>query len=288
MRSLIFRSLALVVAAVLVPALAIQPNVAGANGAGLLPTNTYCNLPQADFTIPEGKYLYAFSWNGIPSAHGELVVSLDGTHESEQYCFAATASTSGIVDALWKFRAHATAIVDGSTGRATKIHVFQQENTRIRETETLFDYETSWAHYTRWKRDRVRRKTITLGDDIIDPVSLGLIICEQPLRVGDVTVVTVLFGDDRYALEYEVCARERVSLGDREVEALRIEPKFHKIEDEKKGKPPKVKEMTLWLSDSQPRIPLLMKSRTFVGSVTGELVRMIAAGDAEGNSAPAS
>lgn len=228
--------------------------------------------------IPQGTYLYKFAWNGIPSAESRIVVSVENEGTRPHYRFKGTARTSKLVDIFWKFRAHVVAVVDALTGRAKKIDVDERQNRRLKKTETVFDYESSEAHYTRWKKGKLKQKTICLDGNTIDPICLGLIICQQPLKVGDSAAFTVLVGDDPYALEYTVTARDRVSAADRIFDALRIEPRFHKIEDEKEDKPPKVRQMTLWLSESEPRIPLRMRSRTFVGYVTGELVQRTPAG----------
>ncbi|MBI4830698.1 MAG: DUF3108 domain-containing protein [Candidatus Lindowbacteria bacterium] len=224
--------------------------------------------------MPEGKLIFEFAWNGIQSARGEVSISAENEGGQACYHIAGTARTSGIADMFWKFRANALAVVDAFSERATKIRDPEQENERIKETETVFNYEASEAYYQRWKKGKVRRKTLSLAQDEIDPASLGLVICRQPLEVGDSNAFTVLVGDDSYALQYNVTARERISAAGAEYDAFRIEPAFYKIEDEKENKPAKVKQMTLWLSESEPRIPLKMKSKTFIGHVTGELVQV--------------
>ncbi|UCD57136.1 MAG: DUF3108 domain-containing protein [Candidatus Hydrogenedentota bacterium] len=234
---------------------------------------------QADFSharrIPEGRYLYRFAWNGIPSAKSEVVVRVEKDGERPYYCFKGTARTSKFADIFWKFRAYAVAVVDVLSGRAIRIHIAEQQNTKFKETETVFNYESSEAYYTRWKKGKVKRERIRLEGNTIDPASLGLMLCQKPLVVGDSAAFVVLVGDDPYALTYTVTARERISAANGEFDALRVEPRFHKIEDENKRRPPKVRRMTLWLTASEPRIPLKMKSRTFVGHVTGELVQVL-------------
>ncbi|MBI5118640.1 DUF3108 domain-containing protein [Candidatus Poribacteria bacterium] len=224
--------------------------------------------------IPEGKYLYEFTWNGVPSATGEVTISAENEGGQPFYYISGTARTSAFADLFWRFRANALAVVDASSGRAKSIHVFDQENARIKETETVFNYEAAEAYYQRWKKGKVRQKTLSLEHDTIDPAALGLILSRQPLKVGDCNAMTVLVGDDSYALEYRVTAHERVFAGESEFNALRVEPTFHIIE-EKRNKPPKVRQMTVWLSESEPRIPLKMRSKTFIGHVTCELVGVI-------------
>jgi hypothetical protein len=152
-----------------------------------------------------------------------------------------------------------------------KISVDNEQNQKLKKTETVFNYGSAEAYYKRWKKENVHEKKISLTGNAVDPASLGLIICQQPLKVKDLCSYTVLFEDDTYALEYTVAAREKITVAGEEFDAFRVEPKFCKISDKKNNKPPKVKSMTLWLSDTEPRIPLKMKSKTFIGYVNGEL-----------------
>ncbi len=222
--------------------------------------------------IPEGKYLYKFDWNGVPSAETEVTVSMKEGEDGPLYCFEGTAQTSKFVDIFWKLRARVVAVVDALSGRTLKIDVDDRQNERVKKTETVFNYGSAEAYYTRWKKEKARQKTIKLEGNTIDPASLTLILCQQPLKVGDTGTFTVLLEDDAYALEYKVAAEEKITVAGYEFDALRIEPRFCKISDKKSNKPPRVRVMLLWLSDTEPRIPLKMKSKTFIGYVNGELV----------------
>jgi len=230
----------------------------------------------------EGKYVYQFAWNGIPSAKCEVVVSLVGTNERPYYCFEGTARTSKLADIFWRFRARAVALVDALSGRAKEIHVTESENAILEESVTVFNHESLEAHYIRWKRGRTKDKTISLEDGIVDLPNLGLTIGCRPLEVGDAGSLKVLIGEDPYSFDYRVTARERVRTARKEFEAFRVIPTFRKIEAEKENKLPKVKEMTVWLSGSEPHIPLMMRSKTFIGYVTGKLVQMQTASELDG------
>jgi hypothetical protein len=222
--------------------------------------------------IPSGSYLYKFSWNGIPSAESTIAVTLSEEDETPCYIFEGTARTSKFADLFWRFRAHAVAVVDAVKGQAKNIRTVEQENKRFKETETVFDYESEQAYYVRRKKGKEKGKTITLEGGVLDPVCFGMRLFRQALAVGDSSTFTVLVGDDPYALEYDVTARERISISSGTFDALRLEPRFHKIGDE--DDPPKVRQMTIWVTESEPHIPLRMKSGTFIGHVTGELVRI--------------
>ncbi len=250
-----------------------SPLTAGAGKSTLLATISFANSHYS--AIPEGKYLYKFDWNGVPSAESEVTVSVKDGDDGPLYCFEGTAHTSKFVDVFWRLRARVVAIVDALSGRTLKIDVSNQQNQKVKKTQTVFNYGSAEAYYTRWKKENAQQKTIRLDGNTLDPASLTLILCQQPLKVGDSGSFTVLLEDDAYALEFKVAARERIIVAGDEFDALRIEPKFTKIKDKDSDKPPKVRVMTLWLSDTEPRIPLKMKSKTFIGYVNGELVRAV-------------
>jgi hypothetical protein len=225
-----------------------------------------------EWTIPEGTYLFKFKWNGIPSAEGRLDVSTEIEDGIPSYLFEGSARTSKFADMFWKFRATVVAVVEAVSGRAKKINTTEQERSKLKETETVLDYHAGEAQYVRWKKGQKKEKTISLEGGILDLASLGVMLAQRPLQVGDSDSLTVLFKDDQYALDYEVLSRERVSAAGKKYDALRVEPKFMKITDEKRM--PKIRQMTVWVTESAPHIPLRMRSKTFVGHVTGELQKI--------------
>jgi hypothetical protein len=227
---------------------------------------------QFQFPIPEGKYVYRFAWNGIPSGESELLVTVQDKEDHPYYCFEGAARTSKFADIFWTLRASAVAFVDALSGRTLKINVQDRQNKKLKRTETVFNHDSSEAYYTRWKQGEVKQKTIPLRDGALDPASLCLLISRQEMQVGDAMNFVLLVGDDPYEVEYTVAARERITLSGCAFDTLRIEPSFSKMEDKGKNKKPKIDLMTLWVNESDPRIPLKMQSSTFVGHVTAELV----------------
>ena len=244
-----------------------------ADEATLAPlTDTAEESQPPELNIPEGAYLFKFKWNGIPSAEGNLVVSTETEDGIPSYLFEGSARTSKFADMFWKFRATVVAVIEAVNGRAKKIITTEQERSKHKKTETILDYEAEEARYVRWKKGEKKEKTISLEGGVLDLVSLGVMLAHRPLEVGNSDSFTVLFKDDQYSLEYEVISRERVSAAGKEYDALRVEPKFKKISEKKKQ--PKVRQMTVWLTESEPHIPLRMRSKTFIGHVTGELLKI--------------
>jgi hypothetical protein len=178
------------------------------------------------------------------------------------------------VDIFWKLRANVTAFVDALTGRTVKIDIRNQENGKLEHSETVFDHESSDAYYTKRKKGKVKQKTIHLPYGSLDPASLALMISQQKLRVGDSSSFTLLVGDNPYDVKYTVAAKECISASGCQVDVLRIEPLFQKIAQDDKKKPRKVDLVTFWVTESEPHIPVKMQSKTIVGHVTAELIKV--------------
>jgi len=266
-RDSLLRCKALAIVALILAAAALNSPTAEADDAQAGPTTT----PQAlAHKIPPGRYLFKFKWNGIPAAESEVVIDMRTEEGVPHYYFEGTARTSSLVDIFWRFRASVTALVQAFDGKARRIQTSEQENARFKETDTIFDYELGEAHYTRWKKGQIKKKTIDLGGGLVDLASFGMMLGRRPLEVGDSGGFTVLYKDDSYTLEYKVASRARIFAAGKEHDALRLEPRFRKITQE--DKPPKIRRMTIWLSESLPHIPLKLRSKTFIGHVTGELV----------------
>ncbi len=225
------------------------------------------------FAFPEGRYLYKFSWNGIPSAESELTVTVENRETQPYYFFEGTARTSKFVDIFWKFRASMVAMVDALTGKTLKLRIRDQQNQKTKTTETVFNYDSAQAYYTKWKKDKVDQKTIELRNGTLDPASLCLLLSNEKLQVGDTGSTILLVEDDIYEMNYSVTARDQVNVVGCIINALRIEPTFRLL-GKPSNKPPKLNLITLWVSESEPRIPLKMQTKTFIGHVTAELAQV--------------
>jgi len=229
----------------------------------------------AQCTIPEGKYVYKFDWNGIPSAESVMMITLKNEDTKPFYCFDGTASTSKFVDIFWRLRAHIVAFVDAVTGRTVKINLDHQQNKKVERAETVFNYKSSEAFYTKWKKGEMKQKTIQMPSGTVDPVSLCLLISQQEMQVGDTNDLILLLEDDAYKVHYKVAEQERIVVGGCDFDALRIEPSFSRME--KKDKPSKVEVITFWVTASEPHVPLKVRCKAFIGHVNGELVDMVPA-----------
>ena len=112
---------------------------------------------------------------------------------------------------------------------------------------------------------------------MFDPISAAFYAKSVPMEVGSVLEIDVFNGRNRFVITFNVVGKETVEVGDREVEAFKIEPKVKKLTDTEGEK--KFRSATLWISADDKREVLKMESEVFVGSVSAELEKFEPAGE---------
>lgn len=108
--------------------------------------------------------------------------------------------------------------------------------------------------------------TITVAAYVQDALSALYFVRTQPLEVGQSVFVDNFTDGGNYPLEVRVHRREKVKIKAGEFNCLVVEPLLQTTGVFKhEGK------LTVWLTDDRVRLPVLMKSKVVVGSITAEL-----------------
>jgi len=108
--------------------------------------------------------------------------------------------------------------------------------------------------------------TITVAAYVQDALSALYYVRTQPLEVGRSIFVDNFTDGNNYPLEVRVYRREKVKIKAGEFNCLVVEPLLQTTGVFKhEGK------LTVWLTDDRVKLPVLMKSKVVVGSITAEL-----------------
>ena len=108
--------------------------------------------------------------------------------------------------------------------------------------------------------------TITVAAYVQDALSALYFVRTQPLEVGQSVFVDNFTDGGNYPLEVRVYRREKVKIKAGEFNCLVVEPLLQTTGVFKhEGK------LTVWLTDDRVRLPVLMKSKVVVGSISAEL-----------------
>ncbi|MEZ5360471.1 MAG: DUF3108 domain-containing protein [Candidatus Zixiibacteriota bacterium] len=108
--------------------------------------------------------------------------------------------------------------------------------------------------------------TIALEPYVQDALSALYYIRTQPLKVGESVYIDNFTDGKKFALEVKVHRKETIKTEAGKFDCLVVEPLMQSAGVFKhEGK------LTVWLTDDRVRMPVLMKSKVLVGSISAEL-----------------
>jgi len=117
------------------------------------------------------------------------------------------------------------------------------------------------GHYTVYTDD-----TIEVAPWVQDPLSVLYYIRTQDLKVGTSVYVDNFTDGENYKLEVRVLEKENVTVGAGNFDCIVVEPLTQSVGVFKhEGR------LKVWLTDDRVRLPVMMKSKIVVGSITAEL-----------------
>jgi hypothetical protein len=212
---------------------------------------------------------YRATWNGIPVGSAEIrtiPLVIDG---NRYYQVRVIARSSKLVDLLFRMRDTITSTFEAKSLSPSRFVFNQRENSRIIDTDARFDsVSKKWAVH-RQQGDDVEHYEFDSGTTL-DPITAVYLSRSVDFKVGDHLYFHVFGGKYRYLLELYVERRETIELSSGKVEAFKIVPRVTNIT--KKGYASRLKEAAIWISADERRIPVMLSSKIFVGSVYMEKV----------------
>jgi hypothetical protein len=213
---------------------------------------------------------YRFGWAKIPAATADFdyMSTKDGLMKLE-----VKTRTDGFVRKLWTMDATHTALFDPATLRpvtALQTEIYKKET---RTTKLDFDAEGVSRLRESTPPDKKPSKTKRFKfPGVLDLYGALLFVRSQPLQKGDVVRVVVYPATDPYLAEVSVRDREKVEVGKKTYDAVKLDLKLRKITKKLELEPhSKFKRATAWLSDDRDRLLLKIQAEISVGSVWTEM-----------------
>jgi hypothetical protein len=216
------------------------------------------------------KALYRGSWNGIPVGTAEVRTSPLQIGEKKYYQVRVNARTSKVLDLFWKMRDTVVSVFEAETLQPHHYFFKQRENRRKVDTKALFDRKSNKWLIHRQKGRKVKNYEFESANTL-DPITAVYLARSIDFKVGDTLYFNVFGGKSRYLLTLDVVGKERIELDSGIFEAFRINPRVKNVT--KSGYAERFREASVWISADQNRIPLMMASKVFIGSVYLELIK---------------
>lgn len=203
------------------------------------------------------RLLYAMTILGIAAGEVALTAVIDESEGRPALRLEMTIATNEGISKFFLVRDRLTSWVDPETLASLCFHKHTVEGGREREETITFDSE-----------ERVARrgdKVIPIALPAFDSLSSFYLVRTLPLHAGEPVQLNVV-AKDAFRLRVEVQGRERVTTPAGTFRTVRVEPKSPGENLIGKGK-----NLVLWLTDDDRRIPVQIKSRLAVGTLVGKL-----------------
>jgi len=216
------------------------------------------------------KAVYRASWNGIPVATAEIHTTPVWIDGKKFYQVKVDAKTSKALDLVWKMRDTISSIFEARTLLPSRFVFNQRENSRVIDTDAQYNDGTKkWAVNRQQKGKKTRIYEFD-SENTLDPITAVYLARSVDFKVGDRLYFNVFGGRYRYLLELAIAGRETIQLNSGKVDAFKIVPRITNVA--KKGYASKLNEAAIWITADERRMPVMLTSKIFVGSVYMEKI----------------
>jgi len=211
------------------------------------------------------RAVYKASWNGVPVATADISTSSQIIDGKKFYSVRVEAKTSPVLDLFWKMRDTITSTIEAKALAPTRFTFSQRENQKVIDTEARFDRNAKKWFVHRDERRKIKKYEFDQPPNTIDPITAVYLARSQDFKVGDHLYFNIFGGKYRYLLDLEVERREKIQIASGSVDAFKIVPRIKNVM--KQGYAERLNEAAVWISADERRIPVMLSSRIFVGSI---------------------
>ena len=211
------------------------------------------------------RAVYRASWNGIPVATAEIATTSQMIDGKKFYSVRVEAKTAPALDLFWKMRDTITSTIEARSLAPTRFTFSQRENQKVIDTEARFDRNAKKWFVHRDERRKIKKYEFDQPPNTIDPITAVYLARSQDFKVGDHLYFNIFGGKYRYLLDLEVERREKIQIASGSVDAFKIVPRIKNVL--KQGYAERLNEASVWISADERRIPVMLSSRIFVGSI---------------------
>lgn len=253
-----------VVCCILVPGLLLAASASGAAEQTIVPP------PAGIQAFHPGETLtYNVSWSSMISA-GTVTMTVETEKlpdAREVLRFTVRGRTQGLVDKVFSVNNAVQSVFDPLLMQSLSYRLRESYGQKKRLRVTEFDHANRSA-VCRLNEDPP--VTLTIPDPVQDGLSLLYFLrTKEDLTIGRRMDIDVVDSGKNWTIEVSILARERIATAAGEFDTIKI-----KTYPKHTGESVKRREVFLWLTDDDRKIPVLMKSTLKVGSFVFKLIDM--------------
>lgn len=208
-----------------------------------------------------GEYFqFSIDWNGLNGGSSLMQVQNIQTVDGRRcYRVVTKAESNSFVSRFYKVRDRAESSVDAESLFSRRFVKRLREGGYKKDIDVRFDHETGKARYSNGKEYDV-------AAGIHDVLSAFYYVRTKPLPDGATLIVPTHDNEKSYEMEVQVLRREKAEVPAGKFSCVVVEPKL-KSEGIFKSKG----SILVWLTDDDRRIPVMVKSKVPVGSISVRL-----------------
>ncbi|MGE5892576.1 MAG: DUF3108 domain-containing protein [bacterium] len=221
-----------------------------------------CAASVSAFTAPE-RLEYNVQWLGIYA--GTAVMSLEKS--GANYLIKTEAKSADYVSLFYRVEDSAWSVVDGSQGvfgYPLNYHLKTREGRHRKDKEVVFDRKSKKALYT--NHIDGKKEEFSVAGDMHDPLSGFFAVRNLVMNVGSTVKVRIFDSKKTWDVEVEVLRKEKVTVPAGTFDTVVVKPKL-----QSEGIFSRKGDMYIWLTDDEKKIPVVLKTKVAIGSVTAEL-----------------
>ena len=232
-------------------------------------TTKAATIPAADPEYLQQAYSqeetlwYEISWMGVKA--GELSIHLlPDQKEPERFSILVTAKSAGLLAVFYPVEDNFETIVTGKARLPVLYSIDQHEGHRKNKKLTTYDQQQGIICKT---RNKEKTETYKLAGPAYNEFSSFMIMRALPLVTGKELMVPTFADNKRHEVMVRVEKKEKIRSIFGKTPTIRVRPQLPF-----KGLYKKTGDPTIWISDDMARIPLKIKAKIVIGSLTAKLV----------------
>lgn len=211
-----------------------------------------------------GEYFqFSIDWNGLNG--GSSLMQVQNLHTvggRRTYRIVTKAESNSFVSKFYKVRDRAESFIDAETLVSRRFVKHLREGGYKQDIDVRFDQESRKAVYS-------GGTTYDVPAQVHDVLSAFYYVRTRPLVIGQTFSIPTHDNRKSYEMEVRVHKKERIEVPAGKFDCILVEPVL-KSEGVFKSKG----SIHVWLTDDERRIPVLVKSKVPIGSISVSLTDM--------------
>lgn len=209
-------------------------------------------------------FQYRLSWNGIRAGTAWLGIKKDGD-KIKVFSRVRSASFISVFYEVDDTVESTLEPVNGLyPGKPIHYRIKLKEGKHRRDKEVIF--KGNIAIYKNNLKNETHEAKIP--EEIFDPLSAFFYVRFMPLEPGKSVFITVFDSKKVWDVEVKVLRREKIEIGDKEVDTIVIKPLM-----QSEGIFYRKGDIYIWLTDDSSRLPVMLRTKVLIGSVVATMER---------------